>query len=86
VALVLCVAAILGTWAVVQESESTEFRWWLLAFPLGACLAAVLAPVRNVLIGSSVVLAGWCAITGFSVGFFYVPALVAISLAIGRTQ
>ncbi len=39
-----------------------------------------------VLCVAAVVLAGWCAITGFSVGFFYVPALVAIILAIGRTQ
>lgn len=87
VALSLCVAAVAASFAVVSSDQGAfGWRWWLLAFPLGACVAAVLVPVRNVLIGAAIVMTCWCVISGFSVGLFFVPAFVALVFAIGRTQ
>jgi peptidoglycan/LPS O-acetylase OafA/YrhL len=86
VALALCVLAVLGTIDVAISSDSTGFRWWLLAVPLGACLLAVLLPVRNVLIGAALVMTACCFVGWLSVGIFYVPSFVALVFAIERTQ
>jgi hypothetical protein len=86
VALGLCLAAVAGTLEVVAESDSRDFRWWLLALPVGSCVASVLMPVRTLLIAATIVMTGWCALSAASVGMFYVSALVALVLAVGRTQ
>jgi len=87
VALALCLAAVALSFAITSSDQGTfDWRWWLLAFPVGACLVAVLMPVRSVLIGSAIVMTSWCTISGFSVGLFFVPSLITLVLAISRTQ
>ena len=87
VALVLCLAAVALSFAITSSDQGTfDWRWWLLAFPVGACVVAVLLPVRNVLIGCTIVMTCWCVITGFSIGIFFVPSFAALVFAISRTQ
>jgi hypothetical protein len=83
----LCLAAVVASFAVVSSGQGTfDWRWWLLAFPLGACIAAVLQSVRNVLIGSAIVMTCFCVVASLSIGLFFVPAFVALIFATGRTQ
>ena len=85
-ALMLCLAAVAATFAVVSAGQGvTDFRWWLLAFPAGACTVAVLLPVRNVLIAAAIVMSMWCAVGAASVGIFFAPSFVALILAIRRS-
>ena len=87
VALAFCLAAVALSFTVVSAGQGvTEWRWWLLVFPVGGCIAAVRLPVRNVLIGCAIVMTGWIFVSGFSVGFYFVPAFVGLVLAVGRTQ
>jgi len=87
VALAFCLAAVAASFAVVSSDQGVfDWRWWLLAFPLGACVAAVLLPQRNVLIGAAIVMTAWIVVSGFSVGLFFVPAFAALIFATGRTQ
>jgi hypothetical protein len=87
VALGLCLVAVALSFAITSSDQGTfDWRWWLLAFPVGACLIAVLLPVRNLLIGGAIVMTCFCVVTGFSIGLFFVPAFVALVFAIGRTQ
>ncbi len=84
-ALGFCLIAVAASFAVVSSDRGAfEWRWWLLAFPLGACVAAVLVPVRNVLIGAAIVMTCWCVVSGFSVGLFFVPSLVAMIVAVSQ--
>jgi hypothetical protein len=82
----LCLVATAMSFAITSSQGTFDWRWWLLAFPLGACLAAVLLPVRNVLIGAAIVMTCWVVVGSLSVGLFFVPAFVALVFAIGRTQ
>ena len=87
VGLSLCLAAVTMSFAITSSDQGTfDWRWWLLAFPVGACLTAVLLPVRNVLIGCAIVMTCFCVISGMSIGIFFVPSFVALVLAISRTQ
>jgi len=87
VALTFCLAAVAASFAVVSSGQGiTDWKWWLLAFPLGACVVAVLLPVRNVLIGCAIVMTCFCIVGALSIGIFFVPAFVALVFAISRTQ
>ena len=87
VALALCLAASAMSFAVVSSSQgATDWKWWLLAFPLGACLVAVLMPVRNVLIGCAIVMATFYVVGALSIGIFFIPSIAALVLAISRTE
>ncbi len=87
VALAFCLAAVAASFAVVSSDQGTfDWRWWLLAFPVGACVVAVLAPVRDVLIGCLIVMTCFCILGALSIGLFFVPAFVALVFATGRTQ
>lgn len=85
VALMLCLAACAASFAIVSSGQgATDWKWWLLAFPVGACLAAVLVPTR--LIGSAIVFGSFCVISSMSIGMFFVPSLAVLISAIQRTQ
>jgi hypothetical protein len=87
VALALCLAAVALSFAVTSSDQGIfDWRWWLLGFPVGACVGGVLLPVRNVLIGSAIVMASFCVVASLSIGIFFVPSFAAIVLAISRTQ
>jgi hypothetical protein len=87
VALALCLAASAMSFAVASSSQgAADWKWWLLAFPLGACLVAVLYPVRNVLIGCAIVMATFSVVGALSIGIFFIPSIAALVLAISRTQ
>jgi hypothetical protein len=87
VALAFCLAAVAASFATVTADQGAfDWRWWLLAFPLGACVAAVLLPVRNVLIGAAIVMMCFCVVASLSIGLFFVPAFVALVFATGKTQ
>jgi hypothetical protein len=86
IALWLCSAAAAASFVVASDQGTFNWRWWVLAFPLGACVVAVLAPARNVLIGCLIVMTCFCILGSLSIGVFFVPAFVALALATGKTQ
>lgn len=87
VALALCLAACAMSFAATSSTQgATGWKWWLLAFPVGSCLAGVLLPSRNVLIGCAIVMTTWCVISSLSIGLFFIPAFIALVLATERTR
>jgi hypothetical protein len=87
VALVFCLAACAMTFfATASTQGATDWKWWLLAFPVGACLVAVMLPLRNVLIGCAIVMATFYVIGSLSIGIFFIPSIAALILAISRTE
>jgi hypothetical protein len=87
VALALCLAACAMSFVAASSTQgATDWNWWLLAFPVGACLVAVLKPVRNVLIGCAIVMTSFYVVGAMSIGIFFLPSFAALVLAISRTQ
>ncbi len=82
--LVAFALACLATAVVVTlglTSDSSHVRWWLVAVPLIATLAAVAVPRPGTRLTALVVLVVWCLLGAVSVGFFFIPAAVALLLA-----
>ena len=81
-ALLLSALATLATAFIVAGTDSSSVRWWLVAVPLFATLAAVVVPRSEVRYAALAIAVGWCWLTALSIGFLFLPAVVALALAV----
>jgi hypothetical protein len=79
-ALVLAAGGVLAaTWLIVaSDGDPAQVVWPLVVAPVVVCLLPVLTRGRAVRVGAAVVLAAWCVVTGFTIGFLLLPAYVAL--------
>ena len=69
---------------IASQSDPSSLNWPLILVPAVVVPLPLLVPRRGVGIGAAVVMAGWCFLTGFSIGLFFVPCLVVMILAASR--
>ena len=72
-----------------SESTVSVNGWWVLAViavPVVFALAPVVFDRRPVRIASTVLLWAFCVIAGFSVGLFFVPAAILMTIASVRSD
>jgi len=86
-ALVLCLAAVAGSLALIVASgqDPSRVRWGLLAVPPVVSLGSALATRRRARIAAAVVLGCWCVLAAASVGALFVPAFAALLCAASRS-
>ena len=84
VALVLAGAGVCAaTWLVVgSDGDPTQVVWPAVVAPIAIALVPVLAPRHGARLAAVVALAGWCFVTGFTIGFLLLPALGALVAAL----
>ena len=77
---------VLSIWLIFStDTEPGQVRWWLVVAPLVLTGAPLVIPRRQVWIAATAVLCLWCVVTGFSIGMLFLPALVAMLFALGRS-
>ena len=76
----------LSIWLILSiDTEPGRVRWWLVVAPLVLTPAPLVLPRRQVWIAATALLGVWCVVTGFSIGMLFLPALVAMLFALGRS-
>jgi hypothetical protein len=68
--------------ALIASSDNAEIQWWLVVVPLLATVTALIIPRPESRIAALGVLIVWCVLTATSVGFLFLPAVVALFLAV----
>jgi hypothetical protein len=77
---------VLSIWLILStDTDPGQVRWWLVVAPLILTGAPLVLPRRQVWIAATVLLCLWCAVTGFSIGMLFLPALVAMFFALRRS-
>jgi uncharacterized membrane protein len=85
-ALILSGAGVVAaTWLIFAiDSDPGQVEWPLVFAPVAITAVPVLVPTRSARILALVLQAGWCVLTGFSIGFLLLPALAALAFAFAR--
>lgn len=78
-ALVLAgVGVVAATWLIVaSDGDPADVLWPLVYAPVAISLVPVLAPRGGARLGAAFAMGVWCLLTGFTIGFLFLPALVA---------
>jgi hypothetical protein len=82
VAFALSGLATLVVLALIASSDNSEIRWWVVVVPLLATATALVITRPGSRIAALGVLVVWCVLTATSVGFLFLPAVVALFLAV----
>ena len=69
---------------IAAQTDPSSLNWPLILVPAVVVPLPLLVPIRAVRVGAAVVMAGWCWLTGFSIGLFFVPCLVLMIFAARR--
>ena len=80
-ALVASVLVIFGS-----DGDASHVRWPLVVAPLVLTLLPLVVRQEGVRLGALVLLGLWCAVTVFSIGMLFLPALAAALMAIVRDR
>jgi hypothetical protein len=67
---------------LAQEEDKSDLLWWLILLPVLLVPLPVLVPRQIVRVSCAVGMTGWCFITGFSIGSFFLPTLIAMWAAV----
>ena len=79
------VGLVASIWVILgSDTDTSQVRWWLVVTPLLVTAAPVVLPQHVVRVAAMITLAAWCAVTGFSIGIFLVPALIASAVSLVR--
>ena len=81
-ALLLSALATLAIAIIVAGTGSSGVRWWLVVVPLFATLAAAVVPRSDVRYVALALTVGWCWLAAGSIGVLFLPAVVALALAV----
>ena len=78
-ALVLSALGVVSaTWLIVgSDGDPSQVRWPLVVLPVAICVVPVILGRRAARMGATAMLALWCFVTGFSIGFLLLPSLAA---------
>ena len=71
---------------LAAQADPTSLNWPLILVPAAVVPLPLLVPGRAVRVGAAVVIGVWCAICGFSIGLFFIPALCLMIIAAKREQ
>jgi hypothetical protein len=69
---------------IASQSDPWSLNWPLILVPAAVVPLPLLVPRHSVRVGAAVVMGGWCVVTGFSIGLFFVPCLVLMIFAARR--
>ncbi len=78
------VGAVCAGVVIAAQTDPWSVNWPLILVPAVVVPLPLLVPGRAVRVAAAVVMGIWCAICGFSIGLFFVPALVLMILAAKR--
>ena len=68
-----------STWFILEmDSDPGGVLWPLVVAPAVIALVPALVPRSGVRLAAAVAMGIWCGVTGFSIGMFLTPALVAL--------
>ncbi|CAN5238790.1 hypothetical protein BH09ACT13_BH09ACT13_11820 [soil metagenome] len=78
-ALVLAGIGVAASTSLVLASDGDpgSVLWPVVVLPVAIAFAPLVVPRDRVRVGAAVAMGGWCVLTGFSIGFLLLPALVA---------
>ena len=78
-ALVLAGVGVAASTSLVLASDGdpSHVLWPVVVLPIAIAFTPLVVPRDGVRIGAAVAMGGWCVLTGFSIGFLLLPALVA---------
>ena len=69
---------------IAAQSDPSSLNWPLILVPTVVVPVPLLVPLRSVRVGTAAVMAVWCGLTGFSIGWFFVPCLLLMIIAAKR--
>jgi hypothetical protein len=69
---------------IAAQDDPSSLNWPLILVPAVVVPLPLLVPSRAVRVGAAVVMTGWCWLTGFSIGLFFVPCLLLMIIAAKR--
>ena len=71
---------------IAAQADPSSLNWPLILVPAAVVPLPLLVPGRAVRVTAAVVTGIWCAISGFSIGLFFIPAFFLMIVAAKREQ
>ena len=61
---------------IATQPDPSSLNWPVILIPAAVVPLPLVVPRRGARLAAAVVMGGWCALTGFSIGLYFVPCLL----------